>query len=623
MPSGTVTIGENTRSLGGTSLTGKGAGVRIDTSKPVNIGANSRKIGNTTVTGNGAKVKAGGAVENFVLDTPTESAKTLKSYSPSGSNPMTSGNSSQAQIGVRNWMTDNGFDNYKIGYDNINGTVTYNGQPFLVPSNVQDGVSTAPESALTRAAQDYYANQGLSGVRNSLTGRGIANDRIGYNASTGTITIDGRDTGIKPETNLNGTTYGSEGIINELTNQAYDSAGDPLVSSRDYADSLGYGGLVSWDGNNVSVGGQSFAPTYVTSDGRAYVSKAQLDNAIASFRESNDIIGNGGVVDRYSERYDQPVQGALDKILGREAFDYDPNEDIAYQAYRDMYTRMADDALERVLNENNTSITGASGAVLSEALAARDNYLTQLTDKIPELVGDAYNRYTGETDRLNQNLDQLRTAANDYYIKLYQQNRDAYSDTMQGTQYGDQEDQRWFDNYRQLINDEYSRRLTEQEIISAILSNDQTRMSNAASNAYMRGSFTPEEAALWGVPVTQLPWQGQLRYTIDSGIANSYGPALGSVLAEAAANQMRMAQARSSIPSAALTSGGVNASGTTASPANTAVGDGTAVSPASAFNFAGASPALQQILNSYFPSVNNGNASAAQLAAQELRGGLG
>ena len=623
MPSGTVTIGENTRSLGGTSLTGKGAGVRIDTSKPVNIGANSRKIGNTTVTGNGAKVKAGGAVENFVLDTPTESAKTLKSYSPSGSNPMTSGNSSQAQIGVRNWMTDNGFDNYKIGYDNINGTVTYNGQPFLVPSNVQDGVSTAPESALTRAAQDYYANQGLSGVRNSLTGRGIANDRIGYNASTGTITIDGRDTGIKPETNLNGTTYGSEGIINELTNQAYDSADDPLVSSRDYADSLGYGGLVSWDGNNVSVGGQSFAPTYVTSDGRAYVSKAQLDNAIASFRESNDIIGNGGVVDRYSERYDQPVQGALDKILGREAFDYDPNEDIAYQAYRDMYTRMADDALERVLNENNTSITGASGAVLSEALAARDNYLTQLTDKIPELVGDAYNRYTGETDRLNQNLDQLRTAANDYYIKLYQQNRDAYSDTMQGTQYGDQEDQRWFDNYMQLVNDEYSRRLTEQEIISAILSNDQTRMSNAASNAYMRGSFTPEEAALWGVPVTQLPWQGQLRYTIDSGIANSYGPALGSVLAEAAANQMRMAQARSSIPSAALTSGGVNASGTTASPANTAVGDGTAVSPASAFNFAGASPALQQILNSYFPSVNNGNASAAQLAAQELRGGLG
>lgn len=623
MPSGTVTIGENTRSLGGTSLTGKGAGVRIDTSKPVNIGANSRKIGNTTVTGNGAKVKAGGAVENFVLDTPTESAKTLKSYSPSGSNPMTAGDSSQSQIGVRNWMTDNGFDNYKIGYDNINGTVTYNGQPFLVPSNVQDGVSTAPESALTRAAQDYYANQGLSGVRNSLTGRGIANDRIGYNASTGTITIDGRDTGIKPETNLNGTTYGSEGIINELTNQAYDSAGDPLVSSRDYADSLGYGGLVSWDGNNVSVGGQSFAPTYVTSDGRAYVSKAQLDNAIASFRESNDIIGNGGVVDRYAERYDQPLQGALDRILGREAFDYDPNEDIAYQAYRDMYTRMADDALERVLNENNTSITGASGAVLSEALAARDNYLTQLTDKIPELVGDAYNRYTGETDRLNQNLDQLRTAANNYYIKLYQQNRDAYSDTMQGTQYGDQEDQRWFDNYMQLINDEYSRRLTEQEIISAILSNDQTRMSNAASNAYMRGSFTPEEAALWGVPVTQLPWQGQLRYTIDSGIANSYGPALGSVFAEAAANQMRMAQARSSIPSAALTSGGVNASGTTASPANTAVGDGTAVSPASAFNFAGASPALQQILNSYFPSVNNGNASAAQLAAQELRGGLG
>lgn len=623
MPSGTVTIGENTRSLGGTSLTGKGAGVRIDTSKPVNIGANSRKIGNTTVTGNGAKVKAGGAVENFVLDTPTESAKTLKSYSPSGSNPMTAGDSSQSQIGVRNWMTDNGFDNYKIGYDNINGTVTYNGQPFLVPSNVQDGVSTAPESALTRAAQDYYANQGLSGVRNSLTGRGIANDRIGYNASTGTITIDGRDTGIKPETNLNGTTYGSEGIINELTNQAYDSADDPLVSSRDYADSLGYGGLVSWDGNNVSVGGQSFAPTYVTSDGRAYVSKAQLDNAIASFRESNDIIGNGGVVDRYSERYDQPVQGALDKILGREAFDYDPNEDIAYQAYRDMYTRMADDALERVLNENNTSITGASGAVLSEALAARDNYLTQLTDKIPELVGDAYNRYTGETDRLNRNLDQLRTVGNDYYSKLYQQNRDAYSDTMQGIQYGDQEDQRWFDNYRQLVNDEYSRRLTEQEIISAILSNDDTRLNQALSHAYARGSFTPEEAALWGVPTSQLPWNGQLSYTIDSAIANAYGSALGSGLAQNATNRLLASQAGSLLPAAVPASANAAASVGAASAAPAASGTS---SPASSMNFAGASPGLQQILNSYFPTVDNNAAAAAtaaQLAARELRGGLG
>lgn len=617
MPSGTVTIGENTRSLGGTSLTGKGAGVRIDTSKPVNIGANTRKIGNTSVTGNGAKVKVGGAVENFVLDTPTESAKTLKSYSPSGSNPMTAGDSSQSQIGVRNWMTDNGFDNYKIGYDNINGTVTYNGQPFLVPSNVRDGVSTAPESALTRAAQDYYANQGLSGVRNSLTGRGIADNRIGYNASTGTITIDGRDTGIKPETNLNGTTYGSEGIINELTNQAYDSAGDPLVSSRDYADSLGYGGLVSWDGNNVSVGGQSFAPTYVTSDGRAYVSKAQLDNAISSFRDSNNIIGNGGVVDRYAERYDSPVQGALDQILGREAFDYDPNEDIAYQAYRDMYTRMADDALERVLNENNTSVTGASGAVLSEALAARDNYLTQLTDKIPELVGDAYNRYTGETNRLNQNLDQLRTAANDYYSKLYQQNRDAYSDTMQGIQYGDQEDQRWFDNYRQLINDEYSRRLTEQEIISAILSNDDTRLTQALSHAYARGSFTPEEAALWGVPISQLPWNGQLSYTIDSAIANAYGSALGSGLAQNATNRLLASQAGSLLPAAVPASANANASGGAAS--------GTP-SPASSMNFAGASPGLQQILNSYFPTVDNNAAAAAtaaQLAAQELRGGLG
>lgn len=45
-------------------------------------------------------------------------------------------------------------------------------------------------------AQDVL---GMTGVRNELINRGISNDRIGWNQTTGTVTIDGQDF-LKPTT---------------------------------------------------------------------------------------------------------------------------------------------------------------------------------------------------------------------------------------------------------------------------------------------------------------------------------------------------------------------------------------------------------------------------------------
>lgn len=486
----------------------------------VTIGDNkSSKIGNTTVTGSGSVVKSSKPSENSVLSSPTNIQSNVdKSYSPTGSNPMT---------GVRSWMNNNGFDNSKIGYDSGSNTVTYDGKNFLSGGDNINGTTYSTDDVLMKAADSYYRSNGYSPVRDTLVDRNIDNSRIGYNQNNGNIMIDNYDTGIAPSVNVNGTTYADEGTINNLTQAAYASSGEPLVAGRDYATAQGYGGLVNWDGSNVTVGGVSIKPAYVTSSGVAYVPKSQIDSAIKNSEQRNGIIGNNSVVDQFNSRYGNALSDALASVSDLSDWRYDPNQDPVYEAYEQMYTRAADDAFRKTLNDNNSSLTNASGAVLSQAFANRNNYLTDLSNIIPELASDDYNRRYNYANNYLSTVDSL---ADDWYNRLYQSNRDSVSDARAAREYEDTEEQRWFNNditsqnqyYNNLnMSNEiqkayielqyYDPQLAEQ-LRSAVLSNDQTEIDNIFSRAYMRGYFNDAEAASVGVPVTQIPWQGEVNY---------------------------------------------------------------------------------------------------------------
>ena len=186
------------------------------------------------------------------------------------------------------------------------------------------------------------------------------------------------------------------------------------MAARQYIHSLGLGDITDWDGESgiVSIGGVAITPSFV-SDGIAYAPKNQLDAAAEAYKTRAGITTPREVADDYGRKYDRMRGDALKRLTERGEFTYSPETDPVYKAYRDHYTNAANAALKRILNENNTSIYGASGAVLSEAMAARDAELRALDDKIPELYAAAFDRYTKETKRLRDNYSDVRSEAND------------------------------------------------------------------------------------------------------------------------------------------------------------------------------------------------------------------
>ena len=320
------------------------------------------------------------------------------------------------------------------------------------------------------------------------------------------------------------------------------AAPDPngVVAARDYAASKGYSGVIDWDGSDVIIGGTAIRPQYIE-NGIAYVKKYDADRAIADMESASGIKGNANIVAATENRYGRQADDALRALSERAAFRYDPDTDPVYQAYKNQYEREADRAFRKVLNDNNTSVTGASGAVLAEAMANRNNYLSRLTDMIPELADKAYTRYSGETDRLSNTAKLLSGLADEYYNRLYDADSDARDRiTAAGAaerkqrQYIDESDreaaQTAAENERNRINDTYKNALnalniekgnTELEYYRDMLAADllNTQLSNAdraIDNAVSRGFFTEgDEAAL--------PWLSDYRtesgYSINPQLA--------------------------------------------------------------------------------------------------------
>ncbi len=324
------------------------------------------------------------------------------------------------------------------------------------------------------------------------------------------------------------------------------SSPQSLVGIRDYTASRGYGNIVDWDGENATVAGTPITPSYVQ-DGTAYAPQSQVESAVRAMEKRNNIKSNDEIMSAYEKKYGNSLDSAVLALLDREGFSYDPEDDPAYNAYREQYLSQAEAAYRRVLNDNDTSAYGASGAVLSEALASRDSYLRQLAAVIPTLEQNAYKRYTGETDRLRGNISELRELADDYYSRLYTANRDAKDDVNAAAAAESREKQRWTENVRtdeqnrianerNAANDAYQHALSSLEIAKnnidlkyypdlkaeelrgAREENRQTEIENAIQNAKDRGFFTRADESV-------LPWLSDYRggggYTITLWLAQA------------------------------------------------------------------------------------------------------
>lgn len=105
--------------------------------------------------------------------------------------------------------------------------------------------------------------------------------------------------------------------------------------------------------------------------------------------------------------------GAIDELLGamgnREKFSYDVAADPLYQQYRKEYLREGQRAMQDTMGQA-AAMTGGrpSSYAVTAANLAGNYYSAQLTDKIPELYNQAYNRYLQEFQMQQQQLQALQ-----------------------------------------------------------------------------------------------------------------------------------------------------------------------------------------------------------------------
>lgn len=168
-----------------------------------------------------------------------------------------------------------------------------------------------------------------------------------------------------------------------------------------------------------------------------------------------------GKTPEYSASYDEQMNQLFQKIMNREKFDYNPNNDAMYRQYRDLYMQQGQQAMQDTMGQA-AGLTGGYGSSYSQNAGqqAYDAYLQRLNEVVPELYGEAadryaqegqalydqyammgdlrdteYGRYQDELDQYWQNLGWLGDRADTEYSKLlderdfaYQQERDRIAD---------------------------------------------------------------------------------------------------------------------------------------------------------------------------------------------------
>ena len=114
-----------------------------------------------------------------------------------------------------------------------------------------------------------------------------------------------------------------------------------------------------------------------------------------------------------------PVDSPNDYVAPEKpTFSYDLESDPVWQAYKKQYTREGQRATQDALGTTAASTGGIpSSYATAAATQAGDYYVAQMTDKVPELYQQAYNRYLNELSQWNadrsfgygQYIDELNT----------------------------------------------------------------------------------------------------------------------------------------------------------------------------------------------------------------------
>lgn len=117
-------------------------------------------------------------------------------------------------------------------------------------------------------------------------------------------------------------------------------------------------------------------------------------------------------------------QKALDAVANPDAFSYAPENDEVWDSYRKQYLREGERAVADTLAKVSAATGGRpSSYAVTAAQQAGDYYNSKLTDMVPTLFQNAYQRYLNELDIKQAGLAALQSDRN----SAYNQHMDGYN----------------------------------------------------------------------------------------------------------------------------------------------------------------------------------------------------
>lgn len=322
---------------------------------------------------------------------------------------------------------------------NPNGGTTYiSGNPQIVMNGETvngTGADIGDLASVTAGLSKLRQKYGTEAL-----GKRLGKPAVSLDETSGNVLLNGKDSGLRAADYAGGADdrTAAEGWAN--------ATGDSLPQVSTYAGLTDLGDIVKWSDDKVTIGGIDVPYAYVDKDGRAYASKSAIDSAAAQVRADTGIQNPTKLTDNTMNRYSSSVNKALDKVVNRSTWTYNPEKDPAYQAYAKQYSRNAEQLYNRAMGAGGL-YSSPNSYQMYQALAAYGDNMQQLSDAVPQLAQQDYARYSDEQTRNRAALEALQnerklnldaaTAANDNMYNRYRAADELNYNRRQDARFGD------------------------------------------------------------------------------------------------------------------------------------------------------------------------------------------
>ncbi len=285
------------------------------------------------------------------------------------------------------------------------------GKPFYYMGNSK--LTGVEEYKPPRPKVNSFDSNNL-GIRDAMNAAGLDDKKIGWDGEN--VTYDGKYF-LTPSRNDDGVTKTNTNNLMTALNGVLGEEGASMVDVTKYVSSnTGLGNLVEYGSDgSISLGGIQI-PNTVIIDGQAYARSSDIANVVKQYKQSSGYQTQTDVFKGYLDKYADDISRTTNAVKN---WKYNPEDDPAYQAYKEMYTRNGAEARDNTYG-SLAARTGGYGnsAAIAASAGAYNDYMKQLNDKIPELAMQDYAR----------KMDELNLYGSPAYLYGRQANA-AYTDT--------------------------------------------------------------------------------------------------------------------------------------------------------------------------------------------------